>query len=376
MIGLLTPFALFNYGTKLQAYAVQQTVSRFGEVEVIDYKPSIVNRLVHKPETMHYSRYADYVPAAANQEVDSALQEARRRAIEAFDKELCLSKPLRSMPELRRHALGYEAIVCGSDQIWNPVNLSRHIFMLEFAPRQARKVAYSPSFGIESLPKSLKATYRRRIANLDCLSVREESGLDILTGLGFEDAACTLDPTLVLTAEAWERLMEGPATVPDKPYLFCYFLGNRSLPREIAREVAKQRGLTIVNLPHFKGFVEGDENLTGTGLYDVSVQNFIWLIRHASAVCTDSFHGSAFSVQFGRDLYYCPRHESDSMAATNGRVASLLLRLGLQGRMVNALSDLPSAIEAPIDYRHAWDLLESLREDTLSYLAQSLGGLG
>lgn len=378
VIGLLTPFSLFNYGTKLQAYAVQQTISNYGATEVIDYRPSLFNKLIHKPETMKNSRYLDFSPTTTDQKVDTALLAARQSAIARFNDRLTLSKPLCNLPSLSRHARNYECTVCGSDQIWSPVNLSRHVFMLEFAPRGVRKVAFSPSFGIESLPDSLKPTYRRRIANLDHISVREESGLAILSDLGFDDARHTLDPTLVLNAEDWERIAEPPSqsSMPPEPYLFCYFLGNRSLPRQVARQVARQKGLSIVNLPHFKGYVTADAGLADADLYDVSVENFLWLLRHASAVCTDSFHGTAFAIQFGKDLYYCPRHEQASLSATNGRAISLLARLGLEGRAAYSLDDVAAMADAPIDYKHVWRLLDDLRSSTASYLDKSLEGLG
>lgn len=378
MIGLMTPYKVSNYGTKLQAYAVQQVVSRYGETEIIDYEPALYDRMVHRFEYVRSKRYRDFAPASEIAgAVDSTLVEARNGAIAAFDAELRVSPHLSGSLSLRRHARVYDAVVCGSDQIWNPINLAWHAYMLEFVPQKTLKVAFSPSFGVSQVPNELRATYRRRLARMNYLSVRESSGLGILEKLGFGGATWTLDPTLVLGAHDWEGLAERPFSFnePEEGYLFCYFLGTRRLGRDVAREIARRRGLTVVSLPHFKGYVPADEDFGDVCLYDVTVRGFVWLLMHATAVCTDSFHGSAFSLLFERELYCCPRHEDCDAAGTNDRLFSLLTSVGMGERLIRDLDDLAAPIDDVFDYEEASYFLAERRKETLAYLDGALGGL-
>lgn len=379
MIGLFTPYKISNYGTKLQAYAVQQVMGRFGDVEVIDYEPSLASRMLHKPESMRNMRYLDQMPNQSFEGLNPMLVKRRNDAIGSFDQLLATSKPLVGKHALTRYTVvHYNAVVCGSDQIWNPVNLARHVFMLEFVPRGIRRVAFSPSFGLQSLPTSLKATYKRRLSHIDCFSVREESGVRILKDLGYGNATWTLDPTLVLDRESWEKLATPPAGFQNKessPYLFCYFLGNRKEERDIAREVACAKGLRVVTLPHFKGHVPCDDGFGDEQLFDVTPQNFVWLIQNAAAICTDSFHGCAFSIQFERELFYVRRHAASDTGATNDRVVSLLRDFGLEARVVPSISDMPSVALSPVDFQAVRQKLSKRRDATLDYLARSLEGI-
>lgn len=377
LIGLLTPYKISNFGTKLQAYAVQQVMGTFGKTEIIDYRPTLVDRVVHKPESMRNARYLDFDHNKADDAGIRELLESRKRAIDDFDRQLVRSEPIEGRLKLKRHARSYTAVVCGSDQIWNPVNLNRHIYMLEFAHPTTRRIAFSPSFGIESIPNALKQTYKRRLSHLDFISVRERSGLDILSDLGFHDALWTLDPTLVMDGVAWKALEKRPDGLDtlSMPFLFCYFLGSRDQERTIARAIAREHGLQLVTIPHFKGCITSDEDFGDIQLGAISVQSFLWLIHHATAVCTDSFHASSFAIQFQRDLYCCPRHESDAVAATNSRVTSLYEGLGLGHRIVHSVEQALEIANQHIDYEAAFDTLEDMRRSTWGYLRLSMEGV-
>lgn len=73
----------------------------------------------------------------------------------------------------------YDAIVCGSDQIWNP-NWARRRCFLEFVPDEINKVIYAASLGCESMSKEQKAQFEPRIERLQYVSVREQFGKAIL----------------------------------------------------------------------------------------------------------------------------------------------------------------------------------------------------
>lgn len=378
MIGLFTPFKILNYGTKLQAFAVQEVIRNYGDVEVIDYSPSLTSRLIHKPESLHNMRYMDQQPHKKSLELDNNTLTQRNQALESFDSLYIKSPSIVGKSRLTSYAAKhYGSVVCGSDQIWNPVNLARHVFMLEFVPKHMRKVAFSPSFGLQRIPPSLEATYRRRLKNIDFLSVREESGVNILRDLGFNEVTWTLDPTLVLDSAFWGNLASPPSSFPydtNEPFLFCYFLGVRKIERETALRIAQQKKLRIVTLPHFKGHVQWDEQFGDCRLFNVTPQNFVWLIQNASAVCTDSFHGCAFSLQFERELYCVRRHSSTDIGTTNERVTSLLSEFDLTQRIIEDGQDVKEVVNASSNYSQAQARLLNQRSVTRSFLSRALGG--
>lgn len=373
MIGLLTPYSVNNYGTKLQAYAVQEIVREYDDVEIINYRPSIIGRAVRKFEKMFVvKKYFDSKICSSNGNVPISKLKERSDAINSFDYKLIISKQICGFSKLKKYSLKYRTVVCGSDQIWNPVNLPEHIYMLEFVPDKVKKVAIAPSFGIPALPDSLKSVYRRKLKRFDSLSVRELSGCQIVRSLGFDDVFHLLDPTLILDEKKWKILSNEYKANLKTPYIFCYFLGSHDYGRNAAKEIKRKTGYSIVNIQHFKGYVSADENFADYNLYDVSPENFISLIKNAAYICTDSFHGTAFSVIFEKDFFCFERHKTVDEGNTNDRLYSILKILGLEDRLINSLNMLPLKLGEPVQYERVKAVLNEYRDKAKEYLSNAL----
>lgn len=362
-----------NYGTKLQAYAVQEIMSEYGTVEIIDFKADLKWRVRYKPEKMLLQKYSD-VKNASEKTISINLSNKRRNAIYSFDDKYVFAPACVGGKALREQATTYDAVVCGSDQIWNPVNLGSHTCMLEFVPDSVRRISLAPSFGIESVPNELKHTYQDRLKHIEYLSVREKSGVDILKNLGREDVFWCLDPTLLLKEEKWHSLAAESKKSYDEPYIFCYFLGNNPVPREVARKLREVTGAKVVNIPHFKSFVDADDGLANYDLYDATPQDFVNLIRNASFVCTDSFHGTAFSLIFEREVFSCERHQSTDIASTNGRLYSILSLLGIPERMVTDCNQVDKLLASQINYVELKSILDHKRNEAKEFLDNAIGG--
>ena len=374
MIGLLTPYNVNNYGTKLQAYAVQEIVSEFDDTEIITYQPDFWGKVLHKSENIRMKKYADAKQDnGLSERLPTHLKEKRNDAIKAFDTKLRIAPTVTGMSALKKQAIKYSAVVCGSDQIWHPVNLPGHIYMLEFVPENVKRIAFSPSFGIGQIPKELFRTYQHRFWHIQHLSVREKSGQNMLQKLGYPNAVWTLDPTRVLRENKWMALAaEGAEIVPTEPYIFCYFLGTHTFGREMARRLQQKTGYKIVTLPHFKMYTLADKNFADIDLYNVSVQQFVALIKNSAMVCTDSFHGTAFSVLFERDVYCCERHKSADGASTNSRLHSILQLLSMEGRMLSSLGEVETVLQQPVDYPAVLSCLNEKRKETEEFLVHAL----
>lgn len=373
-IGLLTPYGATNYGTKLQAYAVQEIFEKYGETEIIEYAPGLKEKLRRKPERILMRRFADVIPVSETGYIQQELLDVRKEAIHSFNQYLNIPKqPTIGIHALREQSKQYDAVICGSDQIWNPVNLSSGIYMLEFVPKGVKRVAFSPSFGVSSIPHILRGVYKRRLKHIQAFSVREESGCEILKDLGFR-SSWTLDPTLVLSVDEWATLAsKNQRSIPKQPYILCYFLGTHVLGRQMAKRISKETGLPVVTLPHFKTYTPADVNFADVELYDVTVPQFIALIQNASVIFTDSFHGSAFSMLFEKEFFCFERHPSTNNANTNDRVLSLLRLFQLEDRLVHTEQDLLSAKTKKTDYAMVKKILTKKREETIHFIETAIG---
>lgn len=374
MIGLLTPYGVQNYGTKLQAYAVQELMSVYDDVEVINFKPNFPERVKRKIEKKVMGGHFSDSKSSNAKELDEELRRKRDAAISSFDKKLKIAPQIYGFKNLRKRATEYAAVVCGSDQIWNPVNLPEHIFMLEFVPDTVRRIALSPSFGIPSIPSNLRHEYKKRLSHIEYMSVREKSGCKIVSDLGFKDPCWALDPTLIMPEKKWHDLADKSSYHINEKYIFCYFLGSHSNGREGAAKLRSLTGYKIVNLPHFKSYVDVDENFADYDLYNVAPQEFINLIRNAQYVCTDSFHGTAFSIIFEKQFMCFERHQISDKASTNDRIYSVLQLIGESGRLVENVNRVENLAAETIDFLSVKRVLNAKREEANRFLDNAVKG--
>lgn len=212
--------------------------------------------------------------------------------------------------------------------------------------------------------------YKQFLSLFDYLSVREISGQKIIKKILEKDVPVVLDPTLLLERNYWDRLLkEATVCIPKQPYCFCYFLGNNKKHRESVKHLSQHKDYKIVNLQHFSGFCEADVDFADENLYAVSPQDFIALIANADYVCTDSFHCTAFSIQYEKNFTVFHRFEKKDKNSTNTRLYSLLEQLNLGTRIIDDGQDI---IPNAVDYSICNNLLEKQRVISSEYLQEAL----
>lgn len=376
MIGILTPYDANNYGSKLQAYAVQEYLAGFDDVEIIRFRPSVIERIFKKLVFLAFlHRYSDKKNLGNHLDEEKQLVQKRKEAIMSFNDEYTFSPVLFGRRALRKHIKKCRCVVCGSDQIWNPALLANRTGLLEFVPAEVKKLSFSASFGINSIPDVLRARYKVKLKRFDGISVREESGLRILNEMGFRDAKLFFDPTLIVDKEKWIRLCEKSKLSIEEPYIFCYFLGNESLGRDIADKLRKQTGHKIVNIAHFKAHIERDEHFADWDLYDVKPSDFINLIRNATYVCTDSFHGTAFSIIFHKRVFTVYRHDNNDQGNTNTRIDSIVHLLDIKEVLVKNIDDFQQKKDQIINFSKTDKIIEDKRKEVYSFFSEVLHDL-
>lgn len=344
MIGIATPFKVENYGTKLQAYAISEylKIASGEETEIINFSPSDDHRLqmlLRKSFSIkrNIARIKKIVRKKQFKNIVSVeLQKERAKSINAFDVVLPLSKKVNNWGDLKNISRRYNCIVSGSDQIWLPDNLKDHYYTLEFCEDDTKKGSYAASLGIENLNPKQKLAYIKFLKKLDFISVRENIGRDLLNSFFKEKKiAWVCDPTLLLTQKQWSKLESRPCFLDSISggFIFCYFLGTDERHRQVVYEYARKNGLLIFSVANFKGICEADTKLTDVQLYDLTVNEFLYLIHNAELVCTDSMHATIFSIIFERNFVTFERFKKNDYNSRNSRLYSLLKVMGLEQRL-------------------------------------------
>ena len=201
--------------------------------------------------------------------------------------------------------------------------------------------------------------------------MRENRGAEIVKELTGRDVPVLMDPVFVFDKDEWEKLVPcSPAEWEE--YIFCYFLGNNPEHRKAANELSKQTGLKIVTLRHLDQYVDEDENFGDYAPYDVGPDRFLNILRNAKYVCTDSFHGSAFSILCEKPFIVFDRYKSNVAYSKNSRIESLCANLGLESRRYSSERDIQEQMASPIDYPAVQERLLAYRTATKEYLKEAL----
>lgn len=374
-VGIITTYRINNYGTKLQAYAMQEILQTLGlDYEIVDYYPKYDFRphvIIYKIISKIKSKIQKNQKNVADKKVLENKIFERNHAINKFDALYVKSKKIKGYEKLKTTVKDYDCFICGSDQIWAEGNLITDYFNCAFVQRKKPVIAYAPSFGTSHLKRSSEAKYRKFLNDIDYLSTRESSGVDLIYKLTGRKAALVVDPTLLFGKNLWNDLIDkygeqygNHMDFPQK-YIFCYFLGDSAEHRHYAKKLADMYDYKIITLPHMKSYVDADSDLDAIDLYDVSPIDFLKLIKNAEYICTDSFHGTVFSILFGKKFYTFERFAKEDVNSTNTRIYSLLNSLGLSDQLITATDHIKPCT---IDFDTVETKLEELRKFSWDYL--------
>lgn len=349
-IGIVTIYDNTNMGNRLQNYALQQVLRCYADDVV-----TIETKYRDKSPLKNMLRNS---PLADSATVYDLLGKHRKAKLLRFSKaHIRVSKhrywfngdckPLKKSDQC-------DLYCAGSDQVWNPYTGRKGLFnYLGFAPSE-KTFSYAASFGIDKVPPEFAPEIRAGLNHIRHISVREEAGAQIVKDLtGREDARVLVDPTMLLTVQQWDALAKKPEKPVPQKYLLTYFLGKVSPERKKAVEdLAQSRGCAIIALKDPKD-----------PFYAIDPAEFVYLIKHADCVCTDSFHGSVFSFLYQRPLAIFQRHGSaDDMSS---RLRTLTEKFGLEDCLVRK----DSQIRLPDgDYTPGYAALDRERQKTDAFL--------
>lgn len=372
-IAIITLNGYFNYGNRLQNYALQESLKildngvdsiliKNESIKKVKYRMGyrIKNNLYSSPSKI-MRKIKNKIELKLNNKSFSESNTKRTEIFKEFTNNYINET---KYGVSNNNILGnlsdrYDYFVTGSDQVWNPsYNNGSSIYFLTFAPKEKR-IAYAPSFGVSEIKPEFIDNYKKWISSMSKLSVREDDGAKIIKELTGRDAPVLVDPTLLLTKEKWLSISKEASNKPKGKYLLTYFLGG--IPREYKKQVhdiVKRNNLEVINLGDIK------ERET----YETGPSEFIDYINSCSLFLTDSFHGAVFSILLEKPFIVYER--VGTSLSMYSRINTLLNKFNLESRKVENIKKGQDVFH--IDYSHIPPILEEERNKAFDYLKEAL----
>lgn len=358
-IGIVTYHRGYNYGVFLQAYATVKYLESLGHaVELIDY----TNKHEEEQKRWIYKEKGEisgYVSSFIKNVVFGKMKYssmAFNKAIELYP----LSKRRYTLPD-QMNDLSFDVLLVGSDQVWNP-DISSGIdpvFLLMFGHAEKR-ISYASSLGSAKLSKDELKTFKIAFEKFNSISVREDYAKATLQPITNKEIAVVADPTFLLNQEQWITFADRYSSLkkPKEHYILTYFITpDKDRFEELVSTYARKFNLPVWSI-QFSNFKRKYSNKLILG---ATPSDYINLFRYADLVITDSFHGTAFSINMNVN-FISMKYRANPMRAIN-----LLEKVGLSNRL-----DMTPEDYTEIDYGKVNPLLEEMRKESRDWLVHAL----
>lgn len=370
-IGIITMHKVLNYGSALQAFATQHVVESMGyDASIIDYR---------FPNEYHISRETDIrripkpwykkgikqniidIVVAVKRTLNIGAHSTKRNRFERFYREhYKLTELYPSHESLMENAPEFDVYMTGSDQVWNMKTAKGDPnFFLAFVKNGAKRVAFSASFTRK--PEMDITSY---LKTYDAISMRERNGQTICEELIGRRPSLTLDPTLMLTAKEWKSMAveQNIGGGYILIYMLDYAYGKSQYMMELAEYYQKRLGKRVVSV----GVEFKHKDMEVINRVDCGPLEFLGLMADADMVITNSFHGTAFALNFGRPLIaIAPPVDEDDRIATTISLAhadNCLVKSGTR----------PEDVVYTYDVEREQEALAEMRNSSMEYLKNAL----
>ena len=367
-VGIVTYIHNVNYGSALQAFALQEVIEGMGyRAEIVDYlDTSHAGNARERRRRLASGLFGMLRAPRAALRLRVKSGHARTQSAE---KTLVFKRFEEDRLHLSREDYtldgAYDAFVCGSDQVWSLAEpgLNR-TFFLRFTP-SSKRVAYAPSFGSDVVPTYNRKRLASWLAGFSHISVREESGVAIVRDVMGSSPERVLDPVLLAGGAFWKGLL---ASMPEAQHLMPgsyalgYILSDNEPAALNAARLAQEHGVELLWID------TGVDAPPGASVVTPDPLELVALIRDAAWVATDSFHGLAFSLMLGRGFYLFNRaYEGNARQST--RIDSMLSVVNLPQGDRNGILRLNGC---SIDKSKVNTLLSEERDRSITYLREAL----
>lgn len=390
MIGIITLYYKnYNIGGLLQAYALQKILSNLNieseQVRVWHYKREYItfqNKVSRKIGHIIKNPIKEAKVTINNSNLKKRrklIQDElliRENLMEQFMDRIPHSNEVYDIYNISESLQLYNGYIVGSDQIWNDDYITQDymkINMLSFVPNTILKMSYAASIGKHNNFKDWFINDLDYLKKFDAISVREKTANAFLKNRKIESIV-TLDPTLLLEKDEWNKFINKEKLECKSQYVFTYFLGKDKENRIIAEKIAQRKNLSIVNFAHAINYFRDEDKYYGDyKIIEYSPDDFINYIANAKIVITDSFHAAVFSIIFNKEFWIVPRLDDSGISSMNSRLNDLLEAYGIQERYINTREDAENKnLYKKINYDDVNKHLNEQRKDSIEFIVNSI----
>lgn len=383
-VGLVTCYFKNNYGSVLQAYATKKILDNNNipneTINIdnnIDFKKG--KRKYYLKQLFNFNFIKSklgMIKLKLDKKIVKDLGKnisIRDKKYKEFRQEFNLSESTKTYEELKKLTIKkYSNIIVGSDQLWLPVNIVADYYTLNWVPDNINKISYSTSFGVSKIDKKYNDKYNYFLNRINHLSVREDTGIKLIKDISGIDAKLVCDPTILLTREEWDEVAVKDRIIKDK-YILCYFLGSNIKHRKFAEKLKNKTGYKIVSLNHCDEYVKYSDIFADITPYDIGPKEWLNLIKNAEYICTDSFHGTVFSLIYNKPFFNFRRYNSKSIASTNSRLDSLLNIVNINNeRILTGDEDIDTVLKYKINFDTVNNKLDKFRNESKKWLLDAI----
>lgn len=354
----------YNYGGLLQAYALVEILKKIGlDAQQISFLPN---------ERKKYGNNR-YVVLVLKFAIKSIFLHCKCLRLRSFNKKMI--EFMNDIPHsivvnsenIDKLNSCYDVFIAGSDQIWNPA-FSYDEYFLDFVDKSKKKISYAASIGVSDCNEDELLYLKKRINNIDCVSVREYEGKRILDYiLPNKKIYWVLDPTFLLNKSDWDTLdVFESMNLPEK-YAVVYLMGNNIENKLLVESIIKSLNIDMIVIPFTMSDFIKNKNVR----YDLGPKEFVTLIKHAEVVFTDSFHATSFSIINNKNFYCLSRSNSNKEKSMNSRIDSLFQMFAIESRWISSFNDY-KLISTDIDYTLVEKKIEESRKSSIEFLKEAL----
>lgn len=365
-----------NYGSILQALALQQKLNQYNDLqyEIIcqfGKKSTSVDNVFDKIKSVGLAETCKRVFWKV---AFKGLRLRNKKMQQFVDENLKVSNKQYNEHDIADSNKYYDTYICGSDQIWNPDLVpTDSMYWLPFVEKGKNKIAYAPSFGASTVTEKQKEQIKANLSTFKAVSCRENSGARTINQIiGEKKCEAVLDPTMLIERDYWDTISEDK--IYDEKYIFAYMLRGTAAQRKYIEKIARERNLKIVSIPFldYEKIDPYDLKFGDYKLWDANPAEFISAIRHAEYVFCDSFHCIVFSILYHRPFFVFPKVGADGKVKKSqiSRMTDLLELAEIKNRIL--LDNEEADLDAEIDWNNSDKRIQKARCDSERYLEQAL----
>lgn len=373
--GILTFHRATNYGTALQAFATQKACEKIGiDAQLIDYRPEYIERTLKLRRIKNTKSPKEIASICINGILYPGMQKRKSANFLSFMSSMKIGDEVcTTTAQVAQASQKYDTVISGSDQLWNKkITADDMTYFLPFEHKN--KVSFASSFGESSLAQDRQKDIAKYLADFKFIGVREKTAVNILSDIekyasNMKSPECVLDPTLLLDKDDWNSYADKSLILPKGGYILTYYMIETELMRAITKALKKATGLPVINIKPSKKQVLLRE---GKNLAFAGPSQFLSCYKHASFVVTNSFHGTAFAINY--NIPFFTSQLPVSMAGqVNSRLVDILKLFSLEDRWIDSFEKLDKTdVKKPLD-AHCAQTLRELRKYSLDCLSKAVG---